>query len=128
MELKNASRIVASLNLAQAGARLAFALAGLGTGMQQFVEVPISALNQAVMEVSFLTLGIIGAVSVMGYATKKGWALKSMALVSIATIAFDIWGMTIQPTAAIGFVVPITTLGHILASRSGARYPEKAAG
>jgi len=31
-------------------------------------------------------------------------------LVSIATIAFDIWGLTIQATAAIGFIVPVISI------------------
>ena len=128
MEIKNVSKFIAGLNLAQAGARLTFAVAGLAIGMQQFVDAPISSLNQAVLELGFLTLGIIGAISVVGYATKKSWALNSMAVVSVATIAFDIWGIIIQPTAAIGFVIPAITLGYMIASRSVARLPKRTAG
>ena len=128
MELKNVPKFIAGINLVQAAARLTFAAAGLAIGMQQFVDVPISGLDQTILELGFLTLGIIGAISVIAYATKKSWALNSMAVVSIATIAFDVWGMTIQPTAAIGFVVPAITLGYIFASRSAARLPKRTSG
>jgi hypothetical protein len=125
MKFKHVVNLIVGLNLAQAGARFAFAFFGLGSGMQQFINVTLSGPQQAILEFGFLTLGIIGSASVIGYVSKRNWALKAMAAVSIATVAFDIWGMTIAPTAALGFIVPVITLGYLLTVRMTSKRTEK---
>ncbi len=117
MKSRNALRTVVGLNLAQAVARTAFAIIGLTSGLQQFADVPISTIDSAIMEIGFLGLGIAGAISVLGYASERDWTVKSIVAVNVATVAFDIWGLTIQPSAAIGFIVPILTLGYFLVMR-----------
>jgi hypothetical protein len=65
----------------------------------------------------FLALGVAGLISVILAVRKHPAGVMSLAAVSVATIAFDIYGMTIQPTAAIGFVVPLVTLASIFLVR-----------
>ena len=128
MEIKTTLIFVIGLNLAQAIARLTFAFLGLNTGMQQFLDVPITSLDSTVLFSGFTALGMAGLVSVFGLTTNQRWGMVSMIMVSLATFAFDAWGITIQPTAAIGFIVPFVTLAYIIARHvAGSRANDKTA-
>ncbi|MEM2673528.1 MAG: hypothetical protein QXG34_02270 [Candidatus Bathyarchaeia archaeon] len=45
-----------------------------------------------------------------GLLTRRKWGFWSMMLISIATISFDLWGLTIQSSAAIGLITPIISI------------------
>jgi len=44
--------------------------------------------------------------------------INAVIAVSLATIIFDVWGVTIQFTAAMGFVVPIMALVFLYLNRT----------
>ncbi len=117
MKMKTMFKFTLGLNLAQAIARLAFVVIGLDSGMQQFIDVQISSSERTVLLSGFAFLGIMGLISVIGMVTERAWGTLSLVLMSIATIAFDIWGMTIQSSAAIGLIVPIISLAHVVYAR-----------
>ncbi len=117
MKMKTMLKFTLGLNLAQAIARLAFVVIGLDSGMQQFIDVQISSSERTVLLSGFAFLGIMGLISVIGMVTERAWGTLSLVLVSIATIAFDIWGMTIQSSAAIGLIVPIISLAYVVYAR-----------
>jgi hypothetical protein len=119
MQLKTAFKMVVGLNLVQALARIIFAALGLSGGMGQFMQVPVSGLESSILAVGFLALGIAGMVSVLTVVSKKGYAIGTIATVSMATIVFDIYGLTFQPSAVIGFVVPLMSIGYIVLARRG---------
>jgi uncharacterized membrane protein (DUF2068 family) len=78
--------------------------------MGHFLDIPIPYTTSLVLFIMFLSLGILGLVAAFGLLTRRKWGFWSIMLVSIATIAFDIWGLTIQATAAIGFIVPVISI------------------
>jgi len=71
---------------------------------------PVSYATSAVLFVMFLFLGVFGLIAVSGLLTRRKWGFWSILLVSITTIAFDAWGLTIQSTAAIGFIIPVISI------------------
>lgn len=103
---------VAVLWIIQSVGRLYFALSGKPEGMGQFLDTPISYETSLIMFIMFLSLGIFGLAAVLGLLIRKKWGFWGTILVSIVTIAFDIWGVTIQFTAALGFIVPIISLAY----------------
>jgi hypothetical protein len=117
MDNNNVFKAVLGLNLLQAVLRLIFAIVSLNGGMGQFLNTPITSTESDILFAIFAILGVAGLISV--YLVSRGQTLGVMALgiVSVATIAFDLWGMTLQGTAAIGFVVPVITLVAIVLLR-----------
>lgn len=109
---------VAFLWVVQSLGRLAFAALGTPTGMGQFLDAPVSSATSIVLFTMFLLLGVLGLVAVFGLLARRRWGFWSTVLVSAATIAFDVWGLTIQSTAAIGFIVPAISLIIIYTKRS----------
>lgn len=71
------------------------------------LDVEVSQVTVQMVDTMFFLLGILGFVAVTGLLLMKRWGFWVTLLVSAATIVFDIWGVTIQYTAAIGFVVPV---------------------
>lgn len=101
---------VGFLWIVQSVGRLCFAVIGTPEGMGQFLDAPISYGTSVTLFGMFLFLGVLGLVAVSGLLTRRKWGFWSTMLASFATIAFDIWGLTIQFTAAIGLVVPIISI------------------
>ena len=97
--------------MVQSVGRLCFAAVGTPEGMGQFLNNPISYETSAILFMMFLFLGVLGLVAAFGLLAGRKWGFWSTMLASVATIAFDIWGLTIQFTAAIGLIVPIISIG-----------------
>ncbi|MEM2816258.1 MAG: hypothetical protein QXY34_03645, partial [Candidatus Bathyarchaeia archaeon] len=66
----------------------------------------------------FLFLGVLGLIAVFGLLAGRRWGFWTVILASFATIAFDLWGLTIQFTAAIGLVVPALSIIILLHQKS----------
>ncbi|MBU7013343.1 MAG: DUF2127 domain-containing protein [Theionarchaea archaeon] len=110
--------LVSLLNFLQACGRLLFAGAGLSGGIDQFLDVPVSAATALVLHAMFFFLGISGLFAAYGLWRGKKWGFWAILLIGAVTIVFDIWGYTIQKTAAIGFVVPVISIGFLYLKRS----------
>jgi len=87
-------------------------------GMGQFLDVPVSYITSLTMFVMFLFLGASGLVAAYGLGRKQRWGFWGAILVSVATIIFDIWGLTIQYTAAMGFIVPAISILYLYFKKS----------
>ncbi|MBX5321640.1 MAG: hypothetical protein QHH12_03115 [Candidatus Bathyarchaeota archaeon] len=94
----------------QSVGRLCFAAVGMPEGMGQFLDTPISYATSVTLFVMFLLLGVLGLAAAFGLLARRKWGFWSAMLASVATIAFDIWGLTIQFTAAIGLIVPTISI------------------
>jgi hypothetical protein len=105
--------LVAFLWVLQSVGRLYFAILGTPWGMEQFLDVRISHAVSLVVFLMFLLLGVWGLVAAFGLLRGRKWGFWNITLVSIVTIAFDIWGLTIQYTAAIGFIVPAISILYL---------------
>ncbi|MEM3714527.1 MAG: hypothetical protein QXF82_06225 [Nitrososphaeria archaeon] len=101
---------VSFLWILQSIGRLSFAILGGPAGMGQFLDVSISYTTSLILFVMFILLGVFGFIAAFALLTRRKWGFLSTILVSIATIFFDIWGLTIQFTAAIGFIIPIISI------------------
>lgn len=110
--------LVVFLWILQSAGRLSFAALGKPEGMGQFLDTPISYTTSVIMFVMFLFLGIFGLVAALSFWKKQKWGFWSIILASIATIAFDIWGLTIQYTAALGFIVPAISIIYLYPKKS----------
>ncbi|MEM3459151.1 MAG: hypothetical protein QXN36_00980 [Candidatus Bathyarchaeia archaeon] len=110
--------MVSALWLLQSIGRLYFAFAGMPEGMGKFLDVPISPTTSQILFVMFLFLGICGLIAAFGLLAKQKWGFWAIIMVSIATIAFDIWGLTIQYTAAIGLIVPAISIVYLYLKKS----------
>jgi hypothetical protein len=104
--------------LIQSLGRLSFAILGKPEGMGQFLDVPISYAISLVIFVMFLLLGICGLIAAFGLWRRRKWGFWSTIAVSVATIAFDVWGITIQCTAALGFIVPTISILYLYPKKS----------
>ena len=87
-------------------------------GMGQFLDVPVSYITSLTMFVMFLLLGASGLVATYGLLQKQKWGFWGTILISVATIIFDIWGLTIQYTAAMGFIVPAISILYLYFKKS----------
>jgi len=87
-------------------------------GMGQFLDVPISYETSLLLFTMFLSLGVLGLIAVLGFWISLKLGVWMIILVSLATIVFDIWGMTIQGSAAIGFIVPAISLVYLFYNKS----------
>jgi hypothetical protein len=111
--------LIGFLWLVQSVGRLYFAIFGTPGGMGRFLDAPVSYETSLVMFVMFLLLGVLGLVAVIGLFGRRRWGLRATLLVSVATIVFDIWGLTVQFTAAIGFIVPAISIIYLFFKRRG---------
>ncbi|MEM3770606.1 MAG: hypothetical protein QXG76_05430 [Candidatus Bathyarchaeia archaeon] len=102
---------VGLLWIIQSVGRIFFAAVGTLEGMGRFLDNPISYETSVILFVIFLFLGILGLVTTFGLLAGRKWGFWSTISASVATIAFDIWGLKIQSTAAIGLIVPIISIG-----------------
>ncbi|MEM3153454.1 MAG: hypothetical protein QXK18_05985 [Candidatus Bathyarchaeia archaeon] len=101
---------VGLLWIIQSVGRLFFAAVGTPEGMGQFLDNPISYETSVILFMMFLFLGVLGLGATFGLLFERKWGFWSTISASIATIAFDLWGLTIQFTASIGLVVPIISI------------------
>lgn len=82
------------------------------------LDVEVALVIIQTINAMFFVLGTLGFIAVAGLLLMKKWGFWATVFVSILTILFDIWGVTIQFTAAMGFVVPAISLLILLAKRS----------
>ena len=82
------------------------------------MEVEIASSTQQMINILFLFIGVIGLITVFGLYQMKSWGYWGTILLSVLTIVFDIWGLTIQSTAAIGLILPVIFTIYLLRSRS----------
>ncbi|MEM2926419.1 MAG: hypothetical protein QW220_06205 [Candidatus Bathyarchaeia archaeon] len=101
---------VGLLWILQSFGRIFFAVLGTPEGMGKFLDTPVSYATSLILFLMFLSLGVFGLIATIGLLTKRKWGFWSTIGVSIATIAFDLWGLTIQSSAAIGFIIPVISI------------------
>ncbi len=109
--------IVILLWILNAAARIVFGVMTITQGSLLDVVVPFAV--EQTLTVMFLALGVLGFLVVPGLAAQKDWGFQLAFVVSLATIGFDVWGLTIQFTAALGFIVPAVMLVYLAIHRSG---------
>ncbi|MFW9944656.1 MAG: hypothetical protein ACFFB7_06630 [Candidatus Sifarchaeia archaeon] len=98
--------------VANSGFRLCFAYLSM-TGTQ-LLDVHVSQLTVQLLDLMFISLGVGGLIVAAGLWLNTRWGLVGTLAVSVATIVFDVWGLTIQVTAALGFIVPVMAIGYLL--------------
>ncbi|MFX1273247.1 MAG: hypothetical protein ACFFAX_16300 [Promethearchaeota archaeon] len=87
------------------------------TGVQ-LLDIPVSQSTTNILVTIFLFLGVSGFIVAIGFWQKKRWGFLGTMMVILGTIVFDIWGMTIQYTAIMGFVVPVLVLIYLVINRT----------
>ena len=108
--------LVAALSGLQSILRLVFFYLGM-TGVE-LLEVEIASSAQQMINIMFLFIGVIGLITAFGLYQMKSWGYWGTILLSVLTIAFDIWGLTIQSTAAMGLILPVIFIIYLLRRRS----------
>ena len=103
-------RSIVVLNLLLGAFRIYFAYLGTTEAIKEFLTVPVSPTTMTIINAVFLLLGAGGLIASIGMITHKSWSRNAIVLVSLGNILFDIWGYTIQSSAALGVVVPVITL------------------
>jgi hypothetical protein len=88
---------------------LRFSFGAMST-QKSLLDVEVSYLVNEFIVVMFFILGFLGLITSFGFVTGEQWGVFGVMLTSILTIIFDTWGITIQFTAALGFIVPGITL------------------
>jgi len=83
----------------------------------QLLNVAVAQSTLDALVVIFLLLGVSGLIVAVGLWQMEKWGFLGTLTVIIATIVFDIWGMTIQSTAAMGLVAPVAVLIYLVANR-----------
>ena len=111
--------LVAALSGIQSILRLVFFYLGM-TGAE-LLEVEIASSAQQMINIMFLFIGVIGLITAFGLYQMKSWGYWGTILLSVLTIAFDIWGLTIQSTAAMGLILPVIFIIYLLLQRSRCR-------
>jgi hypothetical protein len=94
-KVKSSGKVVVFVGLSwivQSIGRLSFAALGGPVGMGKFLDNPVSYATSAMLFIMFLFLGVFGLIAVFGLLTRRKW------------------GLTIQSTAAIGFIVPVISI------------------
>jgi len=82
------------------------------------LDTPVSAATLQTINVMFFFLGVSGFIATFGLWQMKRWGFWGIILVSTATIVFDIWGFTVQYTAAMGFIVPAISIFYLYFKKS----------
>ncbi len=91
----------------------------------QLLDIPVAQSILNALAIVFLFLGVSGLSVAFGLWQLKRWGFLGTIIVSLVTIVFDIWGMTVQYTAAMGFVVPTLVLIYLVVNRSVFLQPSK---
>jgi hypothetical protein len=119
IELGIAAMVI--IGAVQAGMRTCLGLGAagvLGMAMKDtvmgMIESPIGN-EMLFIAVPFLLLGIMGAVAVVGLVLRRPWGYYSTMMVSVMTIAYDLWAaVSIQSSALIGMIVPVVMLTYLM--------------
>ncbi|MEM2996523.1 MAG: hypothetical protein QW638_04230 [Candidatus Bathyarchaeia archaeon] len=82
------------------------------------LDVEVAQITLQTINLMFFLLGILGVIAVAGLLLMRRWGFWATAFVSVFTILFDLWGITIQFSAAMGLVVPAISLLILLAKKS----------
>ena len=77
------------------------------------LDNPVPLIIDQILIVIFLILGILGFITAYGFLKLELWGIQGVVIVSLLTIIFDIWGITIQFTAAMGFIIPAISLLYL---------------
>ena len=96
--------------------RIYFGILNITEG--SMLDVPVSPIILQFIIVMFFILGVSGFITTLGLWQMNKWGFKGVILVSSATIIFDIWGITIQFTAALGFFTPGIVLIYLYRNKS----------
>ena len=102
---------VAFLWLMNALLRVVF---GMMSTQGSLLDIPVPLIIDQILIVMFFILGLLGFITSYGFMKLERWGFQGVVLVSLLTILFDIWGITIQFTAALGFIVPAVVLLFII--------------
>ncbi len=86
---------------------------GLMSTQGSLLDEPVPLIINQVIIIMFLILGVLGFITSYGFLKLENWGVKGVVFVSILTILFDVWGITIQFTAALGFIVPSIMLLYL---------------
>ncbi|MGQ9596839.1 MAG: hypothetical protein ACUVQY_02690 [Thermoproteota archaeon] len=81
------------------------------------MDIEVSLITIQTINTIFFLLGILGFIAVVGLLLMRKWGFWATVFVSVLTILFDIWGVTIQFTAAMGFVIPAVSLLILFAKK-----------
>ena len=108
--------LVSALSGIQSILRLVFFYLGM-TGAE-LLEVEIASSAQQMTNIMFLFIGVIGLISAFGLYQMRSWGYWGTIILSVLTIAFDILGLTIQSTAAMGLILPVIFIIYLLLQRS----------
>jgi len=84
----------------------------------ELLEVEIASSAQQMINIMFLFIGVVGLITAFGLYRMRSWGYWGTILLSVLTIAFDIWGLTIQSTAAMGLILPVIFIIYLLSRRS----------
>jgi len=71
----------------------------------ELLDVEMAQSTKQIILMIFLIIGVGGFVTALGLWWLKRWGYWGTLLLSVATIIFDVWGFTIQFTAAIGIIL-----------------------
>jgi hypothetical protein len=115
--------IVLLLWILNAAARIGFGVMTITQG--SLLDVEVALIVEQTITVMFLTLGLFGFLVVPGLALQKTWGIQMAVAVSLATIGFDVWGVSIQFTAAMGFIVPAVMLVYLARCSSTSKVVEE---
>lgn len=85
---------------------------------EELLEVEIASSARQMIDAMFLLIGVVGLVTAYGLYKMRGWGYWGTILLSLLTIVFDAWGLTMQYTAAMGLVLPIFFVVYLLGRRS----------
>jgi len=102
--------IASALSGLQSVLRLYFSYLGFTGGIGEFLTAPVSQGTLQFINSIFLVLGIAGFVATLGLLMERRWGLWCALLVLVSTVVFDVWGLKIQSTAAMGVVMPVLSL------------------
>ncbi|MEM3730775.1 MAG: hypothetical protein QW667_01130 [Candidatus Bathyarchaeia archaeon] len=82
------------------------------------LDVEVAQTTLQTINAMFFVLGFLGFIAVAGLLMMRKWGFWATVFVSVLTILFDVWGVTIQSSAAMGFAVPVISLLILFAKRS----------
>ncbi|MGY5872222.1 MAG: hypothetical protein RTV72_08265 [Candidatus Thorarchaeota archaeon] len=86
---------------------------GVMSTQGSLLDNPVPLVIDQILIVMFLILGILGFITAYGFLKREIWGIQGIVIVSLLTIIFDIWGITIQFTAAMGFIIPAISLLYL---------------
>ncbi len=84
----------------------------------QLVDMQMTELQAGFIQAMLYGLGIGGIAFAYPFLKGARVGMYGVVGVSLATIAFDIWGMTIQWTAVTGMIVPLLAIAFIAMNRN----------